>query len=193
MGNAEAIGAAGRRQRAGGIAVATPPSAADAAIAAKARPGPDNDKTGATGIDAEHVFSLDFVDRRQYRWEGRFRCHVLTITERAQVGLTRARLSAGLGPEIIDAVTLDILEMQAHLAIALDDFPAWARNLGELRDVAVLHAIYREVASHEGRFWGTEPEDGGASDGEAPEGSAAGGVVPPGEGAGEAAGGSQPT
>ena len=57
---------------------------------------------------------------------------------------------------MVDAATLNLLEMQAHLAVALDDAPPWASDLGELYDVGVVAAIYREVASHEARFWGTD-------------------------------------
>ena len=130
-----------------GVTVASPP--------AVTKPfGPDHDNIGADSVKAKHAFDLDYTDQRGYHWSGKFRCHVLTIRERAAVGLTRSKLTANTPPEMIDASTLNILEMQAHLALALDDAPEWANELGEIYDVGVLGAIYQEVASHEARFWG---------------------------------------
>ena len=118
--------------------------------------GPDNDKVGADGCGPEHTFTLDYTDARGRKWSGEFRCHVLTIRERAQVGLVRSQLCAGMAPLGLDASTLDLLEMQAHLAVALDTAPDWASDLGSLHDPAVLAAIYGEVASHEARFHGAD-------------------------------------
>ena len=122
--------------------------------------GPKNDKLGKGGITADHIFDLDYTDQRGYRWTGRFKCHILNIKERATVGLTRSRLTANTPAHVVDASTLNLLEMQAHLAVALDHAPEWASDLGSLYDVGVIAAIYGEVASHEARFWGAD--DGGA-------------------------------
>ena len=123
--------------------------------------GPENDSRGATGLSPKHSFDLDYTDRRGRHWTGAFACHVLTIKERATVGLTRARLTANTPAGVIDASTLNILEMQAHLAVALDSCPAWAEALGDLYDVGVVAEIYQEVASHEARFWGTDDGEAG--------------------------------
>ena len=141
------IGPAARRARKSATSpeVPTIPTAADAASLL----GPANDKVGADGCGPEHTFTLDFTDQRGRKWTGEFRCHVLTIRERAQVGLVRSQLCAGMAPVALDASTLDLLEMQAHLAVALDTAPDWASDLGGLHDPGVLAAIYGEVASHE--------------------------------------------
>tara|TARA_R110002020_G_scaffold194133_19_gene394782 strand:+ start:4725 stop:5240 length:516 start_codon:yes stop_codon:yes gene_type:complete len=115
--------------------------------------GHENDNVGTNGLTAEHTFELDHTDSRGYVWRGRFRCHILNIRERAAVGLTRSRLTANTPAEVIDSATLNLLEMQAHLAVAIDDAPDWASDLGTLYDVGVVAAIYREVASHEAGFW----------------------------------------
>ena len=127
--------------------------------------GPENDNRGITGLSPFHSFDLDFTDRRGYRWEGRFKCHVLTIKERAAVGLTRSRLTVNTPANVIDPATLNILEMQAHLAVALDECPDWANSLGDLYDVAVISEIYREVASHEANFWRGDAGESGDADG----------------------------
>lgn len=131
-----------------------------------AKDGPEHDNQGIGGLSPHHEFDLDFTDRRGYRWTGRFKCHVLNIRERASVGLTRSRLTANTPASVIDPATLNILEMQAHLAVALDEAPEWADRLGDLYDVAVISEIYKEVASHEANFWrgddGSDSEvDGG--------------------------------
>ena len=118
--------------------------------------GPANDSSGVSGVRADHVFELDYTDSRGYRWEGHFKCHILTIKERCAVGLTRSRLTANTPSQVIDGATLNLLEMQAHLAVAIDSCPEWAEDLGELYDVGVVAAIYKEVASHEAGFWGTD-------------------------------------
>ena len=115
--------------------------------------GPEHDNQGVDGLSPHHTFDLDYVDRRGYHWTGRFRCNVLNIRERASVGLTRSRLTANTPANVIDPATLNILEMQAHLAVALDECPDWAEALGDLYDVSVIGEIYREVASHEANFW----------------------------------------
>ena len=131
-----------------GLNVVTPPSIAPS--------GPEKDHEGSGGVSADHEFDLDYTDQRGYHWTGHFKSHILNIKERAAVGLTRSRLTANTPAQVVDAATLNLLEMQAHLAVALDDAPEWAADLGELYDVGVVAAIYREVASHEARFWGTD-------------------------------------
>lgn len=155
------IGPAARRKSATGVDIPITPSAEQAVT----KVGPDNDKVGADGCGPEHVFTLDYIDHRGRKWTGEFKCHVLTIRERAQVGLVRSQLSAGMAPVGLDAATLDLLEMQAHLAVALDSAPDWARDLGSLHDPAVMGAIYGEVAGHEARFHGAITQADSASTG----------------------------
>ena len=121
--------------------------------------GHKKDHIGKNEISAEHIFDLDYTDVRGYKWTGKFKTHILTIKERAAVGLTRSRLTANTPASVIDASTLNLLEMLAHLAVALDHAPEWASDLGSLYDVGVVGAIYGEVASHEARFWGADDGD----------------------------------
>lgn len=134
------------------------PSVKEARAAATATPGPSNDATGKDGVGATKTFTLDYTDKRGHRWEGEFGCHVLTIRERVQVGLMKSRLAGGLPPQALDPLTDSILEMQSHLAFALDKRPEWAADekLEGFRDVNLIEAIYKEVIDHEGRFWGAD-------------------------------------
>jgi hypothetical protein len=169
-----------------GIKVDSPPLPVEAVKQAAALDGPKHDDKGAGDIPSALVFDLDYLDRRGRRWQGRFRSHILTIRERMQVGLVRARLAGGLPPMALDAATVDILEMQAHLAVALDQAPEWAATLQDVRDVNVLGAIYKEVASHEVRFWGADAGGSGGGTDARPEGDDGKGVAqadgPPGSG-----------
>lgn len=118
-----------------------------------------NDAKGKDGaVEETHTFTLDYTDQRGYHWSGNFKTHVLSIKERTIVGLTRARLSGGVHPDQLDVTTLSLLEMQAHLAVSLDEHPDWAEDLSSFNDVGVIASIYEEVASHEARFWGADTE-----------------------------------
>ncbi len=145
----EGIGAAKRRKK--------PPVKAEPVKAKSAKDvvksGPKNDHVGANGTDSSTTFKLDYTDQRGYHWTGDFKSHVLTIGERTSVGLTRSRMSGGMSLDGIDEATLSLMEMQAHLAIALDEYPEWAEDISTIRDIGVLTAIYSEVASHEAMFW----------------------------------------
>lgn len=149
---------ADRRRRIGGVPVDEVEDPRDAAEAVTSRAGHKHDDEGKDGVPHELEFDLDFTDSRGYHWRGSFKTHILSISERAQVGLTKSRLAGGLSVSVIDGETSLILEMQAHLAIALLKWPDWAEELGSIRDVNVLGAIYKEVVSHEERFWGTGPQ-----------------------------------
>jgi hypothetical protein len=141
------------------------PTVSEARARATAKPGPTNDDTGADGLPAAFEFDLDYTDRRGRVWSGHFQAHVLGIQEKITVGLTRANMSGGLAPEALDIQTFNLLEMQAHLSVALDDAPKWARNMSKIRDVNVLHAVYKEVASYEAKFHGADAGDVGETAG----------------------------
>ena len=130
-------------------------TAVEAAVEVK-KSGPDNDAIGCDAEEAIKVFTLDYTDGRGYHWTGAFTNQILTIGQRATVGLTRSRMSGGVPLDTIDDATLTMLEMQAHLAVSLMDAPEWAANLSKIRDLGVLGAIYTEVAAHEATFWGSE-------------------------------------
>ena len=126
--------------------------------------GPSNDAKGAGGIGPEHHFDLDYTDSRGYRWTGKFSSHVLTIADRAAIGITRATLFGGVPLASLDKATINLLEAQAYLAVALDEAPDWAKDLSKVRDLGVLFAIYKEVASYEATFWGTGSEGSSSMD-----------------------------
>jgi len=149
------VGRQERRESITGEVIPDVPSAPEAAKAVKlGEPGPRMDKIGANGVLPEHEFDLDFTDHRGRVWQGRFKCHALTVRERIQVGLVRSRLSGGIAPHALDVFTSDLLEILAHLAVALDDAPAWAKGgqLEQLLATEVVQAIYEEVANFENRF-----------------------------------------
>lgn len=123
--------------------------------AAAALAGPKHDAQGAGGLLPNHEFELDYTDTRGYRWHGTFKAHVLTPRERIQVGLIRAKLANHTPPDALDLQTAELLEIAAHLAVAIDDGPDWGRDVLNLHTAGVGYAIYEEVASYEARFHGT--------------------------------------
>lgn len=177
MASGSGIGAEARKARQGTpggfVKTSAPleasPSLKEAVSAVQAPSGPENDAKGR-GVLKDHQFDLEYVDGRGYLWTGRFKCHALTYKERIEVGLIRSRMSGGVPPHLLDATTSNLLEMLAHLAVAMDDGPPWARDLEALHDPAVAIAIYKEVLAHEERFHGAGPGGTGADD-DAPTGS----------------------
>ena len=155
----EGIGAV-KRQRKKPPTKVEPVEAITAKEAAKeTKPvGHQNDSKGCNNSESTKTFDLDYTDNRGFHWSGSFTTHILTIGERASVGLTRSRMCGGVAIDAIDETTLSMLEMQAHLAVCLDLFPSWADDLSQIRDVGVLAAIYGEVAEHEATFWQPKSE-----------------------------------
>lgn len=114
------------------------------------QPSPPNPKDGR-----EYQFTLSYRDRRGKLWTGEFTSKILTIRERQAVGIMRARLANGLPFESLDALTLELNLMIAHMTFSLTARPKWAEELDKLDDFGVLQAIYQEVASHEAHFLGS--------------------------------------
>ena len=156
---AEGIGAAKRRaekaEAATDIEVPVVPTVEEVKASLVALPGQENDEKGGPqgDIPAKHPFQLKYTDPRGHLWEGEFDTHILSIEERGQVGILRARLSGGVAPAFLDDYTANLLEMRAMLAISVLEGPAWLKKLGDFRDTGLLQAVYQEVAAHERRFW----------------------------------------
>jgi hypothetical protein len=124
-------------------------------------PAPENPEKLAKS-QKEYTFTLNWTDGRGKTWAGKFTSRILSIRDRARVGLMRARLNGGLPVESIDAYTAEINFMVANLAFCLAEKPEWANDLMSLDNVELLQALYKEVASHEATFFGrTEIVDAG--------------------------------
>lgn len=161
------IGKATRERAQTGIPVAPVPALAEAAAAARASTsGPMNDRKGADGEGPERSFTLDYVDARGRQWSGDFKVRVLTIRDTVQLGLTKARLAGGVPLSHVDADTAQMLEVLAHLSVAIVASPPWAKDLFELHDAGVVGAIYEEVAKYEARFRGAKRSEADAVDGQ---------------------------
>lgn len=143
----------------------------EAKHAATVMSGPESDDEGHKGVSRYHSFDLDYVDERRGRtWSGKFKCKVLSVKDQIAMGRVMSSLRGNVPPQTLDLTTLQITEMLAHLTVALEDAPPWARgdNLLDLHDLNVIGAIYKEVRDHEGRFWGADPSGEDAGDGEEP-------------------------
>lgn len=104
----------------------------------------------------EYVFPFTFTSGGE-KFEGTFTSRVLDIATRQKVGVLRAMLAGGVAFEVLDPNTRDANFLRATLAHALVEtkehpLPAWAKNLGALIDIDILHALYEVVQKHEATF-----------------------------------------
>ena len=115
-------------------------------------------------MEKEYTFDFDWTNPRGKRYKGKFTNRILTIGERQDVGLARARLTGGLPIDSFDAVTREINLIIAHLTFSLVKRPEWAQDLAQLHEVNLLQEIYMEVASHEAIFSGRKPFEKGSNE-----------------------------
>lgn len=101
----------------------------------------------------EYTFQLNWKDGRGKVWTGEFTDKILTIGERQMVGALRARFS-NTPMDRLDALTVHVNMMIAHMTFSLTKRAEWAKDLRELHNVDLIQAIYDEVASHEATFFG---------------------------------------
>ena len=118
---------------------------------------PENDPK----FQEEWTFKFSWKDGRGKVWEGTFTNHILSMREQSMVGALRAHLSGGLPYTALPAGTNDINFMISHLnySLADKDRAGWSKDLQAIKDVALLQALYAEVASHEATFFGWPKAD----------------------------------
>jgi hypothetical protein len=102
----------------------------------------------------EYTFTINYKNARGKVYKGEFTNKIITIRERQQIGIIRARLQGGLNSSAFDPLTEEINLMIAHLMVSLKEFPKWAEDIAGIEDVELLQTIHAEVASHEAYFFG---------------------------------------
>jgi hypothetical protein len=102
----------------------------------------------------QYEFDLDYKDTQGVRRTGTFVNSILTIKQKRERGVLKARLSGNTPVSALDADTWELNEMLAHLKLSLTKVPAGYENLEALYDEGIVRAIYREVALHEDTFHG---------------------------------------
>lgn len=126
-------------------------------------------KTADPRLCPTYTFDFAWRDPSGKVWEGRFTNKVLTIAERQQAGVMRARMAGGLPENSLDPLTSELNLMIAHLAFSLEEtekMPEWAKDLRQVRYPRLVQALYREVSAHEAAFLGFgEDSVGGAGAG----------------------------
>lgn len=108
-----------------------------------------------------YTFNIEWTDPTGHVWSGKFTNKILTVGERQSAGSMRARMSGGMPENSLDALTSELNLITSHMAYSLgavEDRPAWAKDLRELSYPKLVQAIYREVQSHETRFHGLEED-----------------------------------
>ena len=111
-------------------------------------------------LKPQYTFDFNYIDGQGKIWEGKFTNKILTIGDRANVGILRSRLSGNVPLESLDALTSEINLIIAHLSYSLADKPKWAEDLRKLHDIRLLQEIYAEVDSHEATFFGYRNNEG---------------------------------
>ena len=103
-----------------------------------------------------YEFEIDWRDPQGNRWRGHFRNKVLTVGQRRQVKIIKAKLAADLTVAALDADVWILNEKLAHLMVSLDQtvegFPKWARKLDDLFYEELIDLLYTEIVSHEATF-----------------------------------------
>jgi len=109
-----------------------------------------------------YVFAFKWTDGRGKLWEGEFENKILTLKERQQAGILRARLQSGLPVDSLDALTQEINLMIAHMSISLQDKPDWAEDLQAQTNIQLVQSLYEEVNGHEATFHGYPQAEAGS-------------------------------
>ena len=113
----------------------------------------------------EYPFQFKWTDSAGKTWSGPFVSKILTLGEQSLVGTLRARLSGSVAYEALDDFTKELNYLVANLSYSLKDRPEWAKDLRELDDIALLQALFAEVAKHEATFRGQRKTEVGSKEG----------------------------
>lgn len=109
----------------------------------------------------EYPFELNWKSPNGKVWKGKFVNKILSINDRQSAGFSRAKMGGGMPSDSIDGYTSEINMMVSHMIFSLITVPEWAKDLMELHEMALLQAIYGEVALHEATFFGlTKDKEG---------------------------------
>ncbi|MBO75973.1 MAG: hypothetical protein CME17_00960 [Gemmatimonadetes bacterium] len=116
---------------------------------------PDPDPVpGEDPKDAEEwSFMFEHKDVRGKVWSGHFTNKILTLGEQQLVTNTKSRFCGGMPLESIDGGMLALNEAIAHMTFSLQELPSWAEDLRQLRDAAIIFALWEKVRSHETRYF----------------------------------------
>lgn len=109
-------------------------------------------------VEEEKTFRFHYAGRRGKIYEGTFTNKILSIAEVQAANVLQARLQGGMPETAIAEEIRDLNFMIARMEYSLIKRPEWAEDLRAIKDVSVITKLYAEVASHEAKFWGPEPD-----------------------------------
>lgn len=103
-----------------------------------------------------YEFDFEHTDGRGRYYMGHFKTKILDMSEKASIGSDISRFFDMSPVESIPQDMLMIARMICHLNRSLDPkhIPEWAKNLGKIKDIRLLQALFREVLGHERIFFG---------------------------------------
>lgn len=116
----------------------------------------------------QHTFTVDvYSEEDDRRYQGTFTTKKMSIRDMGQLGVRTSQLCGGLhyDPSApgqgLDFTTYRINNMMAQVEVSIVKAPDWW-NLDTLTDLAVLSAVYKEVADFEATFRRSGKADRGA-------------------------------
>lgn len=128
-------------------AVSSTPATAAAAV--------DNKPTiDPRKCERSYTFQFVHVAPNGERFEGQLTNNILTLQQQRLVGVLRAQYAGGVPLQALDDFTAELNLITAHMLTSLSKpLPKWL-NFDDLTDERVLHALWKEVDSHEKTFRG---------------------------------------
>lgn len=106
-----------------------------------------------------YPFDFSYTDKRGNVFRGRFVNRILNIEEQLKVGFTQALLTGRVPIASLPVDAAETARRVAHLMISLNEtkpMPEWAKDLGKIKDVSLIDALYQEVDTHEAIFRGDQ-------------------------------------
>lgn len=102
------------------------------------------------------TFSFEFTDKRGKLWAGSFTNKILDLGEQQAAAALQSRFTDGVPLESLYPDLRLLNRAVAHMVYSLTDAPTWAKDLRKLKDPAVVYALWKEVSSHEARYFRLE-------------------------------------
>lgn len=128
-------------------------------VLAEAAEAPDTKPSLDPRAEETWVFHFKHTTPRGAVFEGQFTNNILTCYQQSRISAIIARLQDGLPYESIEPSTRILNQAIAHMTLSLSERPDWAQNLGLLKDVGVIVALWEKVQGHETYFFRGDSED----------------------------------
>lgn len=104
--------------------------------------------------ERSYTFQFLHVTPSGERFEGQLTNNILNLKQQRTVGVLRAQMAGGVPLSALDDFTAELNLITAHMMVSLSQpLPKWL-DFDNITDERVLHALWKEVDSHEKTFRG---------------------------------------